>query len=238
LDDARQLWEGFNAAERREQRAVGEKLATRFLESKRFHDILQLHRELAAAGGTTTEAASERLLNGGFETGVGAPGKSLFDWQVVPVAGVQMGLDERVYHEGGRSLRLLFEAGATLNFKNISQLVAVEPQTRYRLEHYVRTEDLKSASTLVTEVVDAGDAEHILAASAPLAVGTEGWRQVALDFTTGAETEAITVRVVSPPCLAASCPIFGRVWYDDFNLQRIGGGGNTQGRSDARAVKR
>jgi tetratricopeptide (TPR) repeat protein len=226
LDDARKLWEGFNAEERKAARPSGEKLMLRFLEAKRFHDMLAMHTELAAADGTPTNAARERFTNGGFESAVGAPGTSPFEWQVVPLAGVQMGLDERVRQEGSRSLRLAFNSPDTLTFRNISQLLAVEPQTRYRLEYYVRTEDLKGVATVVVEIVDAAQPDRALAPSQALPVGTTAdWQAVALDFTTGAQTQAVTVRVVSVPCTSATCPIFGKVWYDNFNLQRLGGGG-------------
>jgi len=235
LDEARQLWEGFDAEQRKLAYATGEKLLLRFLEAKRFHDVLALHRELSATTGTPTEAAPERFTNGGFESAVGAPGKSPFEWQVVPLAGAEMGLDQRVRQEGARSLRIAFNATDTISFRNISQLVTVAPATRYRLEYYVRTEDLKGAATLSTEVVDAAQPGNVLAAAPPLATGTADWQAVALDFTTGAATQGVTLRVVSPACPAATCPMFGKVWYDNFNLQRLGGGGaNTNRRTAGR----
>jgi hypothetical protein len=122
-----------------------------------------------------------------------------------------------------------------MSFRNISQLVAVAPATRYRLEYYVRTEDLKGSATLSTEIVDAAQPGGALVASPPLTTGTAEWQAIALDFTTGAATQAVTFRVVNPPCPAATCPIFGKVWYDNFNLQRLGGGGaNTSGRNAGR----
>jgi tetratricopeptide (TPR) repeat protein len=235
LDDARQLWEGFDAEQRKQHAATGEKLLLRFLEAKRFHDVLAMHQELSATAGTPTAAAPERLTNGGFESAVGAPGRNPFEWQVVPLAGVQMGLDERVRQEGGRSLRVAFNSANTLTFRNISQFVTVEPQTRYRLEYYVRREDLKGEATLVTEVVDAGQPDRVLAAAPPLAAGSADWQAVTLDFTTAPATQALTLRIISPLCPVATCPIFGKVWYDNFNLQRLGGGGaNTNGRDAGR----
>ena len=221
FDDARQIWKGFDARERTDMRATGEKLLLRFLEVKRFHDMLEMHRELAGVDGKPTTAARDTIVNGGFESAVGAPGKNAFEWQVVPLAGVQMGFDERVQQEGARSLRLAFNAMGTLNFRNISQLLTVESRTSYRIEYYVRTEDLKSATTLIVEVVDAAEPDRVLSASQPLAIGTTDWGSpVKLEFTTGAATQAVTVRIVSQPCPATTCPIFGKVWYDNFTLKR------------------
>jgi tetratricopeptide (TPR) repeat protein len=235
LDDAQGLWQGFDAEQRKLLRATGEKLLLRFLEAKRFHDVLMMQRELAVVDDTPTEAAPERIANGGFESAVGAPGKNPFEWQVVPLGGAQLGLDERMRQEGARSLRIAFNSADTLSFRNISQLVSVEPQTRYRLEYYVRTEDLKGEATLVTEVVDAAQPASVLAASPPLSTGTTDWQAFALDFTTAPGTQGVTLRIVSPTCPAATCPIFGKVWYDTFNPQRLGGGGvNTNGRNAGR----
>ncbi|HEV2801787.1 MAG TPA: hypothetical protein VGW12_15030 [Pyrinomonadaceae bacterium] len=231
LDDARGLWAGFDAGARKILRPTGEKLLLRFLEAKRFQDVLVMHRELSAVDGKTTEAAVEHLTNGGFESAVGPPGQNPFEWQVVPVAGVQMGLDERVRQEGSRSLRIAFSAAETLAFRNISQLVTVAPAARYRLEYYVRTEELKGSVTLVTEVVDAAQPERVLAASPPLAIGSIDWQRVALDFTTAPSAQGVTLRIVSPPCAAPTCPLFGKVWYDNFNLQRLGGGDNSNRRT-------
>jgi hypothetical protein len=164
------------------------------------------------------------VTNGGFEAGVGAPGENIFDWQVVPIAGARMNLDARESRSGSRSLRLLFEATETINFANVTQLVAIEPQARYRLDFYVRTQDLKSANTLRLVVADPAAPAAALASSQPLALGTsEGWQPVTLEFQTGPQAEAVVLRVERVACDSDLCPLFGKVWYDDFNLQRAGG---------------
>ncbi len=165
---------------------------------------------------------SPPTLNGGFEAAVGAPGRGYFDWQVTPLAGVQIGLDERIRHGGTRSLRLVFNAPDSFAFSNVSQFVVVEPHLRYRLTCFVRIDDLKSASTLTTEIIDPATG-RVLAVSAPLPTGTADWQMIMLDFNPEAHTEAITVRLTRPPCAAATCPMFGKVWYDDFTLQPLGG---------------
>ncbi|MGH9901694.1 MAG: hypothetical protein ACRD68_07760, partial [Pyrinomonadaceae bacterium] len=122
---------------------------------------------------------------------------------------------------GQRSLRIVFNAPSALGFDNVSQLVPVEPQARYRLEFWVRTQGLKSASTLVTTVSDSAEPARPLATSSAVPPGTNDWQQVGFEFTTLAKTEAVTVRINRAPCAEDMCPIFGLVWYDNFNLQRI-----------------
>lgn len=225
FDDAQRLWAALTPAQRQEQRATGEQLVQTLINAKRYRAMLGVQRDLLAGQGQSEQSARERvpdvarLLNGGFEAAVGPPGKSWYDWQVTPVAQAQINLDERVRHSDARSLRLVFNATGALDFHHVTQLVVVAPQQRYTLSYFVRTEDLKSASTLLTQIVDAGEPTRVLAASAPLANGTSDWQQVSLEFNTGAQTDAINVRLVRAACAEAVCPLFGKVWYDDFNLQ-------------------
>ncbi len=227
LDDALRLWSALTPAQQQEQRATGEQIVQTLIAAKRYRATLAVQRDLLGqrqGGQSTSELVPDvgQLLNGGFEAPVGPPGKSWYDWQVTPVAQVQLNLDEHVKHSAARSLRLVFNATSALDFHHVAQLVVVAPQQRYNLSYFVRTEELKSASTLLTQLVDAADQAHVLVASAPLANGASDWQQVTLDFTTGAQTEAIVVRLVRAPCAEAVCPLFGKVWYDDFNLQSFG----------------
>ena len=220
IEDALRLWSNFNGAQKQEQRATGEQIVQTLLAAKRYHAALDVQRGLTGQGQSSVPA-EDALLNGSFEAPVGPSGKTWYDWQVTPVTQAQINLDERQRHSGGRSLRLVFNVSNPLDFHHVAQLVVVAPQTRYHLSWFVRTEDLKSASTLVTEVLDASDQTRVLASSAPLAAGSSDWQESGLDFTTGAQTEAINVRLTRPPCAQALCPLFGKVWYDDFNLQRL-----------------
>ncbi len=233
-DDARRLWQSLDAEQRQPQRALGEKLQRALFGQKQFAAVLDIQRGFGGTSGDTSAAATVQpsvgaLVNGGFEGPVAPPGKSFFDWQVVPVAQAQINLDERQRHGGARSLRIIFDATSPLDFRNVSQFVVVEPSARYQLEFYVRAEELKGVSTPLAEVVDAADPARVLAHSAPLQQGTEEWQQVALDFTTGAQAEGITVRLNRSPCDALVCPLFGKVWYDDFTLQRTDGGSGGDG---------
>jgi tetratricopeptide (TPR) repeat protein len=217
VDDSIRLWSSLSPDEKREQAATGERLMRVLFGAKRFRLVLQVYRDYSGA----TDVSLANLLNGGFEDEVGAPGASLFGWQVVQVPQTQIRIDPYVHAGGRRSLRIIFNAPSALEFRNVSQFIVVEPNARYQLEYWARTEDLKSASTLVTEVVDAADPSRVLGASAPLPTGTNDWQPVKVEFTTPAQTEGITVRLNRAQCMATVCPIFGKVWYDDFDLKRV-----------------
>jgi hypothetical protein len=234
FDDALSLWASLSAAEKREQRANGEALMNALVAARRYRASQSILRDLAPDDVAATLSA-EQFTNGGFESDVGASAAGIFGWQVTSIPQAQVGVDPNYRHTGQRSLRVLFKSPSTLEFKNISQLIVVEPGAQYRFTCFVRTDDLKSAGTPLIEILDGADEREALGATAPLAVGRSDWQQLTVDFKVPATTEAIKVRVVRAACVGDPvCPIYGIVWYDDFNLQRLGtsnasrAGGNTK----------
>src|SRR5207237_8011895 len=111
---------------------------------------------------------------------------------------------------GRRSLRILFSASTQVEFHNVSQLVAVEPSTHYRLTYFVRTEELRSAATLIAMAADASSPDTALASSAPVPSGTNEWQQVSFEFNTGPKTEAALIRLVRAECPEGPRPIYGQ----------------------------
>ncbi len=99
----------------------------------------------------------------------------------------------------------------------------MQPSTRYRLTFFARTEELKSAATLYTTVLDGSAGGVALGSSAPVASGTHDWQPATIEFTTGPRTQSVLVRLSRAGCADGVCPIFGKIWYDDFDLQRAAG---------------
>jgi Tetratricopeptide repeat len=220
LDDALRLWSSLNPAEKKEQHANGESVMSALLTAKRHRAALSVARELDV--GAASSKVGE-MLNLGFETDIDATGTNIFGWKVVSVPQAQIGLDEGNRHGGARSLRIAFKSPSTLAFTNISQLIVVEPGVQYRLEYYVRVEDLKSGGTPLVEVLSGADGTTVLGASQPLPNGSRDWQAETIDFQSPLQSDAVIVRVRRASCGSDPvCPIFGLVWYDDFNLQRPG----------------
>ena len=218
IDDAFQLWSSLSPDERGKQREAGEALIRTLFAAGRFRSVLDVYRDLTPTAG----AGVGRISNGSFEQDVDAQGMDLFGWQVASVLQAQIHLDAKNSYHGERSLRIIFDAPSAIDFRNVSQLIMGEPATRYRLQFFIRTVDLKTASTLVTEIVDAADPSRLLASSEPIPDGRNEWQPMTVDFTTSPQTSAITLRLNRAPCVTAVCPIFGKVWYDNFDLQRVG----------------
>jgi len=222
LEDALKVWSGLSDEEKRGQTWAGDRLARSLYGQGQYRRALQV----LAESGASQSPAPEKISNGGFESDIGQAGTQLFEWQVTATPGSQVVVDARAAHSGRRSLRILFNAAGDAEFHNVSQLVAVEPSTRYRLTYFVRTEELRSAATLVAMAADATSPDAALASSVPVPSGTNDWQQVSFEFTTGPKTEAALVRLVRVGCSEGTCPIYGKIWYDDFDLQRAAGRAN------------
>jgi len=118
-------------------------------------------------------------------------------------------------------LRLLFKSHAKAEVF-VAQVVIVDSNTQYDLECFLKTSRLESAGTPMVEILDATDAA-LLGNTAAAPSGDNDWQRVSLGFKTGPKAEAIVIRITRSSCGENSiCPIFGTVWYDDFDLKRRG----------------
>ena len=232
FDEAMRMWGSVSPADRLAQAARTYEMEQSLVQAKQFRAALSLMREIQA---NANLPPAEQIWNGGFESPLSQTSADIFGWLINSRQLAQIALDSHG-HTGQGSLRIVFRAPSTLDKIHVSQTVAVEPGTQYRFEYYVRTEGLVTASTPVLTIVDAVDG-NVLATSKPLPSGTNDWQQVTLDFTTNPKHDGITVGFNRAPCSEKEiCPIFGSVWYDDFNLQRSGGAGSP--RKDAGRIKR
>jgi len=61
----------------------------------------------------------------------------------------------------------------------------------------------------------------VLAESKTLPQGTAAWQGYEAEFATTPKTEAVLVSLRRQNCDANPCPMFGRVWLDDFSLRKL-----------------
>lgn len=161
------------------------------------------------------------LIDGGFEeeTNLNEPG---FSWRAAGAdKTVTLSLDNSKPKEGRTSLRVDFNGATSAVGEVISQLVLVSPKTSYRLYFAVRTDGLVSGGLPNVTVVDASD-NKLFGQTGALPQTTESWQPITIDFTTGASTTAIQISLRRQPCPAPQCPIFGKLWLDDFILMGPG----------------
>jgi tetratricopeptide (TPR) repeat protein len=217
-DDGLRLWNVLSANEKQDHRSTADSIIKSLAAAKRYHGALAVWNDVAPAA--TLRATIGQVLNGGLEDDPGPAGASIFGWQVKSTPQAQVAIDAGRQHAGARSLRIIFQARTNTGAMNISQLVAVEPSTQYELEYYVKTDALQSGGPPLIEILDAS-ASTVLVTSEPAATGSNNWQRMAVSFTTPGKAEAISIRINRASCGEdQACPIFGTVWYDDFNLKR------------------
>lgn len=219
FEDGIQLWKSLNENERRANREAGDAIVKSLVASQRYHQAADVSNDFAPLAVRSGEG---KFIDGGFESGLGYHEGSFFGWKVTSAPQAQIGIDPAQGYQSGRSLRLLFQVRSRLDTVEVSQLIPITPDTEYELEYAVRTQKLESADLLSVGIFDEVEGK-LLSKSEEIPGGTSDWKVTKLSFKTGPKTQAIRMRLLRNPCPPeGSCPIYGTVWYDNFNLQRRG----------------
>lgn len=185
------------------------------ISAKRFKDAATLW-----AVGRQTGAAPGSIFDPGFEqeSDLKAPG---FGWRLSERdQGFRLSLDITSPREGRSSLKVEFAGDSDPSSPVISQLVLIEPDAHYQLRFAVRSEGVVSGGLPLVDVVDA-DRNQMLGRSDQLPRSTDGWREYSIDFNSGQSTSAVKIALQRQTCDRSPCPIFGRLWLDNFSLRKL-----------------
>jgi tetratricopeptide (TPR) repeat protein len=218
LDEGLQLWNSLTESEKKSNRTTADSIISSLIAAKHFHNAMAISNDVTPVAHHRAQLG--QFVDPGFEYEfVNVPG-AVFGWQLPSTSQLQITVDPTVSHTGSRSLKLVFQVRNQLDAINVKQLVPVEANTQYDFEWYLKTNKLVSAATPVLVVTDAAD-DAVLATSQPAPIGENDWQRGSLTFKTGAKAEALRLKMNRASCDADSpvCPIYGTVWYDDFNLK-------------------
>jgi tetratricopeptide (TPR) repeat protein len=222
--EAMRIWS--STQNRASERELADELKIQLIDAKQFRAALVVLRDIEPDSGKVP--VPEQFVNGGFEAGTTLSSSDTFGWSITSNSLAQMSIDTQP-HSGHNSLRIVFRAPNKLETIRVSQAIVVEPDTQYHFECYARTDDLISGSPPLISIISAAD-NLVLVSSPPLPTGTNDWQRIALDFKTKPNSDGVIVKLARQSCGEDSvCPIFGKVWYDDFNLQRSGGPAASRG---------
>jgi Tfp pilus assembly protein PilF len=191
------------------------------LAARRYQEAYEVWAADSAIG--KREGAIASVNDGGFEGTLSRDNLS-FGWRLTrDTPAIRLSLDRNNTREGINSLRVDFNGDTNVNQPIIAQLILVEPNARYRLRFAARTEQLVTGGLPVVLINDVGSKENrTLAQSSPLKPGSEEWQELTVDFTAVETTDAVLVTLQRQNCSSSPCPIFGRLWLDDFVIQKIG----------------
>jgi tetratricopeptide (TPR) repeat protein len=213
FDESFEVWESLpEAARKNDFKSNGDDIYQKMIEAKKYRTALRIFSQIAES--EEKKFALGTITNGGFE--MDAPkNPGVFEWQIAEGVEPQIGVDNTQKHSGNISLKLIFNTSEGKAFRAITQSVAVEANKRYVFETFYKSE-LKTALTVKWEIIDVADGK-ILAATEPIAENTD-WTALKTEFTAPEAAEAVTIRLVRVPCSTTLCPISGKLWFDDFNL--------------------
>lgn len=193
-----------------QRRYVGELIA-----AKRFPEACALWSIAHPGGPDTINPAFARGFE--VESDLDEPG---FGWRANKAAGLLLSLDDVNPAAGKSSLKIEFKGVSEPGVPIISQLAMVESRAHYRLQFAARTEEIVTGGLPVLTVLDGNTGVALAQATAfPLTSG--GWRNYTLDFTISETTSAIQIVLQRQRCSRTPCPIFGRLWLDNFSLQKL-----------------
>jgi tetratricopeptide (TPR) repeat protein len=217
FDEGLRLWNTLSETEKRASHPAALPMIDNLLSAKRYHQAVEIWNSIAPIGAARAEVG--HIIDGGFEENLAHGPGAVFGWQFQSVSQVQTGIDSNSARTGDHSFRILFQVRSHLEAIDVSQLVPVKPNTQYDFECYLKTDKLVSAATPVVLIADATD-ENTLATSDAAPNGDNDWQRISLSFKTGAKSEALKLKISPTSCADNSvCPIFGTVWYDDFDLK-------------------
>jgi tetratricopeptide (TPR) repeat protein len=172
------------------------------------------HQSLSASGVLSRSQKHGSLVwNGGFEHELLNGG---LGWRFRAIPGAELSFDPRVMHSGGRSLRVEFDGTGNVDFQQLWQYLVLEPNTRYRLAAYFRTEGLTTTSPIRLELEEThfGDTVQALADLS----GTQPWAPSETEFRTGPETTLVRLVLRRRPSPKLDNKIGGTIWMDDISL--------------------
>ncbi len=189
------------------------------LDAKRTDEARDVWRQALVASGKPEEAnaGSSIIFNGGFEYDASGGG---LDWRLVPIPGLNYDYDTANPHSGKRSLRLNFDGEQNPDLQIVSQYVAVQPNTRYRFEGYIRTSGITTESGLRFFIAFAGTALP------PLILqnftGDHPWEKQSADFTTAPDEHLLLLQLLRPKSVRFNSNLAGSAWVDDISIVPAG----------------
>jgi tetratricopeptide (TPR) repeat protein len=160
------------------------------------------------------------ITNGEFESD--RLDESGFNWKLIQKQNaVDVTLDGVEPRGGAKSCRIVFKGKSDPDMAIISQIVLVEPATRYKLVFSTRAKEIVTGGLPLVLVTDLNSSEpRELCRGEQVSGGTSGWREHELSFVTPEGTKAIAVSLRRQRCRRSPCPIFGELWLDNMSMRR------------------
>ena len=188
-----------------------ENLALRYahflLGHKRIDQSVEIWKQYTGGGGLTNPGFEDRITSRGF------------DWRIATEKEGNWEL-KRVYSEsaqGNYAIRIKFNGRSNIAFHHLYQIVAVSPNTRYRLRYAWKAMGITTDQGPFLEIL--GYDKRGVYATGTMMTGTHRWHDGSIDFTVPDDCHAVVVRLRRKTSMRFDSKIRGKLWVDDFRLQ-------------------
>jgi hypothetical protein len=156
------------------------------------------------------------VFNGDFEQ---FPLNGGFDWRWSDqLTYLAMDFSAPGAYRGAHCLRIDFAVSQNQEYEPVYEIVPVLPKHTYRLEAYVRSEDITSDTGPCLRVSDTQPPSFREAVS-ETTVGSTPWHPVRAYFSTGPKTQAVRISVWRPRGRVFPTEISGSFWLDAVSLE-------------------
>ena len=163
---------------------------------------------------------SEKISNGGFEDELSRLG---FGWNFQESDDYSWEIDEEIYYQGGKSLKLAFDGEHNIDFQHIRQIIPVEPGETYRFSGYWRGNGVSTTSTPYIELTPMYAFERRYA-RAGNNKGNWGWEKFEEFIEIPLQSNFLRVRMRRNLSSALDKNISGSIWFDELLLEKVSNG--------------
>jgi tetratricopeptide (TPR) repeat protein len=215
-DEAFDAWSRLAAGDKAAKFGeLGDTLIAQLAEAKKFQLAARVTADLRV--NESEKPVLGQILNGGFESTVKLTKAGPFEWTIAEGSEPQIGLTELQKRSGNSSLWMIFNSFKAIGFRPVSQTVAVVPGAEYEFEVFYKS-DIKSSATLKWEIADAGTGQPI--ASTAAMTPSADWVSLKAGFKVPTASDGVIIRLVREGCIGSSCPMSGKISFDDISIRR------------------
>jgi tetratricopeptide (TPR) repeat protein len=189
----------------------------RLIDLGRIEEAVNVWQDLERLGSIKRLEADKNdnlVFNGDFEQ---VPLNAGFDWRAGPATYLAVDFSAPGAYHGAHCLRVDFTVSRNDEYEPAYQIVPVLPHHEYRLEAFVRSQDITSDTGPCLRVRDTQPAGFPDAVS-QTTVGTTPWHPLRLSFSTGPKTRAVRLSFWRPRSRVFPTEMSGTSWLDAVSL--------------------
>jgi hypothetical protein len=217
-DDAYRIWRLVAEKPRPFPFSSAKAYLERLVASDRIQEAEVVWQDLQRLGivkRSEVNARDNLIFNGDFEQ---SPLNAGFDWRWSRRTYLAVDFSAPGGYHDAHCLRIDFTVSRNEEYEPVYQIVPVLPNHAYRLDAYVRSEDITSDTGPYLRVSDTQQHSFEDALS-QTTVGTTPWHPVLLFFSTGLETQSVRLSIWRPRGRTFPAEISGSFWIDAVSLK-------------------